>query len=96
MATKKPMSENSRKVLNFLKEKGVGAQFTVKQMMTELGFEKAGCVTGSINSFVKKNLVDRTVEVVEDENGKTTEVKYFSINQAGLDYDPDAVATEEG
>lgn len=92
---KKPMSENARKVLNFLKDKGVGAQFTVKQMMNELGFEKAGCVTGSINSLVKKNYVDRTVEVVEDENGKTSEVKYFGINAAGMEYDPDAVAEEE-
>lgn len=93
--SKKPMSENARKVLDFLKEKGVGAQFTIKQLMNELGFEKAGCATGSINSFVKKNLVDRTVEVVEDENGKTSEVKYFSINEAGMAYDPDAVSEDE-
>lgn len=92
MATKKSMSENSRKVLQFLKD-NYGTKFTCKDVMTALGFEKAGTVTGSITGLAKKGLVDKFTETVEIE-GKQKEVKYFQLNEAGREYDPDAVTQE--
>lgn len=92
MATKKGMSENSRKVLQFLKD-NYGTKFTCKDVMTALGFEKAGTVTGSITGLAKKGLVDKFTETVEVE-GKPKEVKYFQLNEAGREYDPDAVTQE--
>lgn len=92
MATKKSMSENSRKVLQFLKD-NYGTKFTCKDVMTALGFEKAGTVTGSITGLAKKGLVDKFTETVEIE-GKQKEVKYFQLNEAGREYDPDTVTQE--
>ena len=92
MATKKGMSENSRKVLQFLKD-NYGTKFTCKDVMTALGFEKAGTVTGSITGLAKKGLVDKFTETVEID-GKQKEVKYFQLNEAGREYDPDAVTQE--
>lgn len=86
------MSENSRKVLQFLKD-NYGTKFTYKDVMTALGFEKAGTVTGSVTGLFKKGLVDKFTETVEIE-GKNKEVKYFQLNEAGKQYDPDAVITE--
>ena len=59
----------------------------------DLGFEKAGTVTGSITGLAKKGLVDKFTETVEIE-GKPKEVKYFQLNEAGREYDPDAVTQE--
>jgi predicted transcriptional regulator len=89
---KKPMSENSRKVLQFLKD-NYGTKFTCKDVMTALGFEKAGSVTGSVTGLAKKGLVDKSTETVEVD-GKQKEVKYFQLNEAGLNYDPDAQVEE--
>lgn len=88
------MTENSRKVFNKLKEAGVGVAFTTKKMQKELGLEKAGSVTGSVQGLYKKGYVekfDKTVEVTdEDGNVKEKVVKAFAITEAGMNYDPDA------
>lgn len=91
---KRPMTENSRKVLDYLKAAGPGVKFTTKQVQEALGFEKAGSVTGSVTGLVKKELAERFVETVETEDGKTKEVKYFALNEAGMAYDPDAVTED--
>lgn len=88
MATK--MTENSRKVFEFLKQAGPGVAFTTKEVQTKLGFEKAGSVTGSVTGLVKKGYAERFTETVEDENGKKTEVKKFALTEAGANFDPDA------
>lgn len=99
MATaKKGMSENSKKVLAFLKAAGVGVKFGYKEVQENLGFDKVGCVTGPVHGFDTKGLIDKFIETVEvtDEKGntKTVEVKKFALNQKGMEYDPDAVAAE--
>lgn len=88
MATK--MTENSRKVFEYLKAAGAGVAFTTKDVQTALGFEKAGSVTGSVTGLVKKGYAERFTETVEDENGKKTEVKKFALTEAGANFDPDA------
>lgn len=91
MATaKKPISENSKKVLTFLKDAGVGVQFTMKQIQE--GASIPTTIVGSISSFVKKGWVERTVNVVANEDGKTKEVKYFALTEKGRTCDPDADA----
>lgn len=94
MATKRPMSENARKIFDFLKAAGAGVQFTTKQVQEALGFEKAGTVTGTITGLVKKEYAERFVETVETEDGKTKEIKTFALTPAGMNYDPDAVEEE--
>lgn len=93
--TKKPMGENTRKVLAFLQNAGVGVKFTNKQVQTELGFDKSGYVTGAVTSLVNKKLVERIQEVTTDENGKEITVKYFALTDAGSTFDPDAQTEEE-
>lgn len=88
MATK--MTENSRKVFEYLKAAGAGVPFTTKQVQEALGFEKAGSVTGSVTGLVKKGYAERFTESVEDENGKSKEVKKFALTEAGANFDPDA------
>ena len=95
MATKRKMTENSRKVLNFLKQAGVGVAFTTKDVQTALGFEKAGCVTGSVTGLVKKGYAERFTETVETEDGKVKEIKKFALTESGFNYDPDLVEDEE-
>jgi len=90
MATK--MTENSRKVFEYLKSAGAGVKFTTKQVQEALGFEKAGSVTGSVTGLCRKGYAERFKETVEKENGKTEEVSYFCLTEAGAAFDPDADA----
>lgn len=87
---KTKMTEGSRKVFEYLKAAGAGVKFTTKEVQTALGFEKAGSVTGSVTGLVKKGYAERFTETVTDENGKSTEVKYFALTEAGANFDPDA------
>jgi hypothetical protein len=91
MATK--MTENSRKVFDYLKNAGAGVKFTTKDVQTALGFEKAGSVTGSVTGLVKKGYAERFTETVEVD-GKQKEVKYFALTEAGANFDPDATEAE--
>ena len=93
MATK--MTENSRKVFEYLKSAGAGVEFTTKQVQEALGFEKAGSVTGSVTGLVKKGYAERFKKTVETEDGKTKEVSYFCLNEAGMAFDPDAADDAE-
>lgn len=101
MAKKGTMTEGSRKVFDYLKEQtikdGLGRKFTTKEVQKALGFEKAGSVTGSVSGLCRKDpaLAERFKETVETEDGKTKEVNYFALTQAGIDYDPDAVVADE-
>lgn len=89
MATKKTMSEGTRKILAFLKEAGVGTPFTAKEVAKKLGFEKTNQVTGSVTALVNKELVARTVGTVTDAEGNSKEVKQFYITEAGMAFNPD-------
>lgn len=94
---KAKMTENSRKVFDYLKAAGAGVKFTTKQVQEALNFEKAGSVTGSVTGLVRKGYAERfteTVEVEEDGKTKTKEVKYFALTDAGVAFDPDAEVEE--
>ena len=95
MAKKGTMTENSRKVFEFLKAAGVGVRFTTKEVQTELGFEKAGSVTGSVTGLCNKGYAVREKETRTDAEGKTKEVSVFYLTEAGAGFDPDAVTDAE-
>lgn len=83
------MTDNSRKVFDYLKNAGVGVKFTTKDVMAALKLEKAGAVTGSVTGLVRKGYAERFVETVEVD-GKEKEVKYFALTELGASFDPDA------
>lgn len=95
MAKKGTMTPNSRKVLDFLKENGVGVKWTTKQVQEALGFEKAGSVTGSVTGLCNKGYAVREKEMRTDAEGKSKEVSVFYLTEAGASFDPDAVADAE-
>ena len=92
------MTVNSERVLNFLKEH-YGSEYSKKEIAEALGISLSA-VIGSINPLEKKKYTTTTrTEIVELEpatetrKAKTKEVKYHTLTEAGLTYDP--VAEEQ-
>lgn len=90
----KTMSENARKVLDYLKNAGVGVAFTYKQVAEDLGFDKPAAVVGTVTSLAKKDYVEKFEDIVETEDGKSVTVKKFALNEAGMSYCPDQAVAE--
>ena len=87
------MTINSERVLNFLKEH-YGQEFSKNEIKDALGISLSA-VIGSINPLEKNGYTRITrVETVELEpatetrKAKTKEVKYHTLTEAGLTYDP--------
>ena len=88
------MSENSKKVLNYLKEIN-GEQVTAADVAEALGLEKRQ-VDGIFTSAIqRKNLGVRTPAEIELEDGTHKAVKFLSLTPAGMDFDTDAVEEAE-
>ena len=86
------MSENSKKVLNYLKEIA-GENVTAADVAAALGLEKRS-VDGTFTSAIqRKGLGVRTPAEIELEDGTHKQVKFLSLTPAGMAFDPDA--TEE-
>jgi hypothetical protein len=86
------MKENSKKVLNYLKEIN-GENVTAADVAVALGLEKRS-VDGIFTSAIqRKGLGVRTPAEIELEDGTHKQVKFLSLTPAGMDFDPDA--TEE-
>lgn len=83
------MTEGSRKVFNFLKD-NYGEKLTTADIATSLGIS-GPTVTGSVNGLTKKGYAVRTEEVLPGDNGKEVKVKYISLTEEGMNFDPDAV-----
>lgn len=86
------MTEGSRKVFNFLKE-NAGLKVTGHDIADALDV-KINVVTGSVNGLCKKGYAVRTEEQVADAEGKMSTIKYISLTEAGLAFDPDAEKAE--
>ena len=88
---------NSEMVLNFLK-KNYGKEFTKQEIAEALGIS-IPAVTGSINGLVKKEYVverkeEKEIEpATETRKAKMKTIRYETLTEAGLSYDP--VAEEE-
>ena len=88
------MKENSKKVLNYLKEVN-GQQVTAADVADALGLEKRS-VDGIFTSAIqRKGLGVRTPAEIENEDGTHTAVKFLSLTDAGMDFDPAAEADAE-
>ena len=81
------MTENSRKVFDFLKEND--KEFTAQDISAALGISVAA-VTGSVNGLVKKGRAVRREETSTGADGKAKIVKYISLTDEGKAFDPDA------
>ena len=87
------ISENSEKILNYLKA-NYGKEFSKQELAGALGISLSS-VIGAMNSFVKKGYAETTrQEVIEDSpatetrKAKTHTVNYHRLTEAGLAYDP--------
>jgi hypothetical protein len=86
------MKENSKKVLNYLKEIN-GENVTAADVASALDLEKRS-VDGIFTSAIqRKGLGVRTPAEIELEDGTHKQVKFLSLTPAGMAFDPDA--TEE-
>lgn len=85
------MKENSRKVFDYLKTIN-GQDVTAAEVAEALGLEKRS-VDGIFTSAIqRKGLGIRTPAEIELEDGSHKQVKFLSLTEAGLAYDPDADA----
>ena len=83
------MKENSKRVLNYLKEVN-GTDVTVDEVDEAVGMEKRS-VDGSFTSAIqRKGLGIRTPAEIELEDGTHKQVKFLSLTPAGMAFDPDA------
>ena len=83
------MKENSKRVLNDLKEVN-GTNVTAADVAEALGMEKRS-VDGSFTSAIqRKGLGIRTPAEIELEDGTHKQVKFLSLTPAGMAFDPDA------
>ena len=85
------MKENSRKVLEYLKANN-GKDLTSADVAEALGLEKRS-VDGIFTSAIqRKGLGVRTPAEIELEDGSHKTVKFLSLTEAGMAFDPDADA----
>ena len=94
------MTINSERVLNFLKE-NYGKDFSKQEIADALGISLSA-VIGSINPLEKKGyskIVREEVVVLEEatetRKAKTKTVKYHTLTEEGLAYDPIAEEAEK-
>ena len=87
------ISANSELVLNYLKSH-YGQEFTKAELAETLGIS-VPAVTGSMNGLIKKGYAVTTheetvvdAEATETRKAKTHVVKYHTLTEAGLSYDP--------
>jgi hypothetical protein len=87
------MKENSKKVLNYLKEVN-GQNVTAADVAEALGLEKRS-VDGIFTSAIqRKGLGIRTPAEIELDDGTHKAVKFLSLTAEGMNFDPDATDAE--
>ena len=81
------MKENSKKVLNYLKEIN-GSAVTAADVAEALGLEKRS-VDGIFTSAIqRKGYGERIPAEVELEDGTHKQVKFLKLTDAGMSFDP--------
>ena len=94
------MTQNSEMVLNYLKN-NYGKEFSKQEIAINLGVSLPA-VVGSINALQKRGFTaitrEETIEdtpATETRKAKTHVVKYHTLTEAGLAYDPVAEEAEK-
>ena len=82
------MTTNSVRVFHFLQATH-GARLTNKDIAEALGVSSS-TVVGSVTGLCKKGLAVRTEEHLAGADGKDVVVKYISLTDEGMAFDPDA------
>lgn len=84
------MTEGSRKVFDFLKV-NYGEKLTNADIARALGVS-GPTVVGSVNGLVKKGYASREEVTIpaQAEGEKDVKVKYISLTEEGMAFDPDA------
>ena len=84
------LSENSRKVFDYMISIGDDTDVTANDIATALGLSPRS-VNGIITqAFQKKGLMERIPAEVENEDGTHRGVKLIKLTEAGRSLDPDA------
>ena len=83
------MKENSKKVLNYLKEVN-GQQVTAADVADVLGLEKRQVDGIFTSALQRKGLGVRTPAEIELDDGSHKAVKFLSLTAEGMSFDPDA------
>lgn len=86
------MKENSKRVLNYLKEMH-GQDVTAADVAEALGLEKRS-VDGSFTALQRKGLGVRTPAEIQLEDGTHKAIKFLSLTEEGMNFDPDATDAE--
>lgn len=90
------MTANSRKVFEYLKANH-GELMTAQDIATALGVSMS-TVTGSVNGLARATkhpaYAVRTEAEQDGPDGKKVKVKYISLTEEGLAFDPDAAVEE--
>ena len=84
------MTENSIKVLNYLKSIHGTADVTAQDVAEALGFEDKRVVDGVFTSFQKKKFGVRVPAEMTLEDGSKKAVKLLTLTEEGLAFDPTA------
>lgn len=82
------MKENSKKVLNYLKE--INGQLVTSGDVAEAVNLGKKQVDGIFTAMQKKGLGVRTPDEIELPDGSHKAVKFLSLTDAGMSFDPDA------
>lgn len=87
------LKENSKKVFNYLKEHN-GTNMTAADVAEALGMEKRS-VDGIFTTVIqRKDLGARVPAEIELEDGTHKAVKFLTLNDAGMAFDPNATEAE--
>lgn len=84
------MTENSLKVLNYLKSIHGTMDVTAADVAEALGFESKKTVDGVFTSFQKKKLGVRVPAEMTCEDGTKQTVKLLVLTDEGLAFNPEA------
>ena len=84
------MKENSKKVLNYLKEIN-GENVTAADVAAALGLEKRSVDGIFASAIQRKGYGVRVPAEIELEDGTHKQVKFLTLTPAGMSFDPDAV-----
>jgi len=83
------MSENSRKVFDYVRSIDGRTEVTANDIAEALGLSPKS-VNGIITqAFQKKGLMERIPAEIELEDGSHKGVKFIKLTAAGRDFDPD-------